>query len=123
MQYQVFVQPHPEQCFVASIIGMPQVSVAGVTEAEAISNVKAALESQLATGRVVTINVGGVDGIEMGVLSDGNPFLTQQGLAKICGVSDQMSYAGLFSDDPTFDDWMEKLAVIRQNANQIDDVT
>ncbi|MBD2019353.1 hypothetical protein H6F43_04040 [Leptolyngbya sp. FACHB-36] len=28
-----------------------------------------------------------VDGIEMGVLDDGTPFLTERGLAKVCGVS------------------------------------
>ncbi|WP_159109556.1 hypothetical protein [Bradyrhizobium sp. USDA 3458] len=27
-----------------------------------------------------------IQGIEMGVLSDGTPFLTQRGLARLCGV-------------------------------------
>ncbi len=33
----------------------------------------------------------------------------------------QMKYAGIFSDDSTFDDWMEKLAAIRHEANAVED--
>jgi hypothetical protein len=32
-----------------------------------------------------------------------------------------MQYAGILENDPTFDDWMEKLANIRQVANQSED--
>jgi hypothetical protein len=38
-------------------MGMPSIAVDGDTEAEAITNVKIALESQLATGKIVTISV------------------------------------------------------------------
>jgi hypothetical protein len=33
----------------------------------------------------------------------------------------QMKYVGIFADDSTFDDWMEKLAAIRREANAIED--
>jgi hypothetical protein len=33
----------------------------------------------------------------------------------------QMKYAGIFSDDSTFDDWMEKMAAIRREANAVED--
>jgi hypothetical protein len=33
----------------------------------------------------------------------------------------QRKYVGIFSDDSTFDDWMEKLAAIRREANAIED--
>jgi predicted RNase H-like HicB family nuclease len=46
MQYQIFVESRSAGHFVASVIGMPTVSVDGYTEVEAISNVKAALNSQ-----------------------------------------------------------------------------
>ncbi len=104
MQYQVFVQPHPDRQFVASILGMPQVSVVGNTEAEAIARVKAAWESQLATGKIVTIEVAEVS------IGNSVSFPTQNDVA------------GLFADDPTFEDWMEKLTAIRQAANQTDDL-
>jgi hypothetical protein len=32
-----------------------------------------------------------------------------------------MRYAGIFADDSTFDDFMEKLALIRQESNAIKD--
>jgi len=57
MQYQIFVQSQSEQHFVASVVGMPNLTVEGKTEEEAISNVKSALEAQLAKGKFVTIEV------------------------------------------------------------------
>jgi predicted RNase H-like HicB family nuclease len=57
MQYQVFVKSRSDRHFTASVIGMPSIAMDGDTEAEAIANVKIALESQLATGKIVTISV------------------------------------------------------------------
>lgn len=57
MQYQVLVQKPSEQHFVASIIGLSNVVADGKTEEEAIAKIKVALKSQLATAKVVTINV------------------------------------------------------------------
>lgn len=101
MQYQVFIQSQSEQSFIASVVGMPNLTVEGRTEGEAIALAKAALESQLATGKFVTIEV--------------NPIL--QPIQTV----PQMRYAGIFADDPTFDDFMEKLAVIRKQANATED--
>jgi len=101
MQYQVFVQNHSEDHFVASIVGMPNLRVEGETEAEVIAKVKTALEDQLATGKFVTITVN-----EAPELPETTP---------------PMKYAGIFADDSTFDDWMEKLAAIRQSANAVND--
>ena len=102
MQYQVCVKNQSDQRFVASVIGMPTIAVDGQTEAEAISNVKIALESQLATGKVVTIKVD-----QIAIKPESAP---------------AMKYAGVFENDLTFDDWMEKLAEIRQLANKIEDL-
>ncbi len=101
MQYQVFVQSHDEQHFVASILGMPNLTVEGATEEEAISNVKSALEAQLAKGKFVSIEVNSE---------------TQSNEAV-----PQMKYAGIFENDPTFDDFMEKLALIREESNALAD--
>jgi hypothetical protein len=46
MQYQVFVRNRSESYFVASVVGMPNLTVEGRTEEEAIANAKAALKSQ-----------------------------------------------------------------------------
>jgi predicted RNase H-like HicB family nuclease len=57
MNYQVFVCSQSEQHFVASVFGMPNLTVEGRTEFEAIAKAKAALEAQLAMGRFVEIEV------------------------------------------------------------------
>ena len=85
----------------ASVVGMPNLTVEGKTEEEAISNVKSALEAQLAKGKFVTIEV--------------NPQEQQNENIP------QMRYAGIFANDPTFDDFMEKLAVIRKESNALAD--
>lgn len=110
MQYQIFVESRSSEGettptarhFVASVIGMPTVSVDGDTEVEAIANVKAALNLQLSKGKVVTIDLD--ESQEIGI--EPRP---------------AMKYAGILEEDPTFDDWTEKLAAIRRSANQIDD--
>jgi predicted RNase H-like HicB family nuclease len=100
MKYQIFVQNQKDN-FVASVVGMPNVMVEGNTEEEAISKVKTALETQLATGKFVTIEV--------------NPQkLPPQEIT-------QMKYAGIFAHDSTFDDFMEKLAAIRKESNTMVD--
>ncbi|MEC4818880.1 MAG: type II toxin-antitoxin system HicB family antitoxin [Scytonema sp. PMC 1069.18] len=101
MQYQVFVQSQSEQHFVAYLVGMPNLIVEGKTEEEAISKVKSALEAQLVNGKFVTIEVN----------------LDEQENETI----PQMKYAGIFANDPTFDDFMEKLALIRQESNAVVD--
>ena len=98
MDYQVFIQHDSLEHFVASIIGMPNLSVESDTEEDAIAKGTVALEQQLAIGKFVTINVKNpnTDAIEA------------------------FQYGGRCAEDPTFDDWMEKLTLIRQEANAID---
>jgi predicted RNase H-like HicB family nuclease len=45
MQYQVFVQNPSEQKFLVSVMGISNLTAEGITEEEAISNVKSVLES------------------------------------------------------------------------------
>lgn len=101
MQYQVFVQSQSDDKFVASVIGMPNLTVEGRTESEAILKVKSALEAQLIKGKFVTIDVN----------LDLQPNAT----------TPQMRYAGIFANDPTFDDFLEKLTVIREESNLVTD--
>jgi hypothetical protein len=97
MQYQVLVQHQPDQSFLAAVLGVPDCSGEGQTEEEAIAKAKAALEARLAQGKVVTIEVdlrnGHVD----------NPLL---------------KHFGRLKDDPTFDDFMEKIAEYRREVDE-----
>ncbi|MGH2412894.1 MAG: type II toxin-antitoxin system HicB family antitoxin [Microcystaceae cyanobacterium] len=99
MQYQVFVQSQSDHQFIASVVGVPNCVAEGGSKEEAIANAKTILEKKLAQGELVTIEI---DSTEADSLL-------------------QMQYAGIFADDPTFDDWMEKLATIRHQANSADD--
>jgi predicted RNase H-like HicB family nuclease len=101
MQYQIFVQNNTSQNFVASVVGIP-IAAEGKTEDEAIANIQIALENQLTTGKLVTITL---------------PTKSSMNIA----TSPRMSHAGIFANDPTFDDWMEKLTMIRQEANAVDE--
>jgi predicted RNase H-like HicB family nuclease len=101
MQYQVFVQKPSDRHFVASIVGVPNVMAEGATKIEAIERAKAILEKQLADGEFVTIEVSS------------QPLFTHP--------DERMRHAGILADDPTFDDWMDKLAAIRQEANAMED--
>ena len=100
MQYQVFVQNPADRTFTASVVGLLNVITNGVTEQEAIDKLKEILEVQFTRAKFVTIDVG-----------------TPQ-------TSTASAYipAGAFKNDPTFDDWMEKMAEIRQVDNEVDRV-
>jgi hypothetical protein len=94
MQYQVLVQNQSKRHYIASVVGIPNLTVEGTTEEEAISKAKLALETQLSNSKFVTIEVNA-------------PPLTQE-------ITPQYKYAGIFASDSTFDDFTEKLALIRK---------
>lgn len=96
MQYQVFVQNQSEENFVASVVGMSNISIEGKTEEEAVLKAKSALEAQLATGKFVNIEIN---------------------LQKLQQSAPAMKYLGIFADDPSFDDLIEKLTAIRRELN------
>lgn len=109
MQYQIFVQNRTAENFVASVVGIP-IAAEGKTENEAIANIQIALENQLATGKLVTIDLPAKSSVNEAV----------QEIPTVETYS-RMKHAGIFANDPTFDDWMEKLAIIRQAANAVDE--
>jgi predicted RNase H-like HicB family nuclease len=109
MQYQIFVQNNTAQNFVASVVGIP-IAAEGKTEDEAITNIQIALKNQLETGKLVTINLPTQSSVS----------ITEREISSV-ETSSRMYHAGIFANDPTFDDWMEKLAIIRQEANAIDE--
>jgi hypothetical protein len=79
------------------VIGVPECIAEGSTEAEAVSNAKAALRSRLAQGKVVTIEME-----ESAKKLTGNPWLDS---------------AGVFKDDPTYDEFLAEIAAYRKEAD------
>ncbi len=98
MQYQVFVQHHANNGYVAAVLGLPGCLAEGKTKEEAIANAKASLQSHLAQGEVVTVEIEASAKPEIG-----NPWLDS---------------FGLFKDDPTFDDFLEKVADERRKTDE-----
>jgi predicted RNase H-like HicB family nuclease len=97
MQYQVLVESKGQNIFMASVIGVPDCFAEGSTEAEAVSKAKAALRSRLAQGKVVTIEME-----EPVKKLTGNPWLDS---------------AGVFKDDPTYDEFLAEIAAYRREVD------
>lgn len=97
MQYQIFVQSESASKFVASVVGVPNCVVEGSSKEEAITKAKTALEKKLSRGELVTVEIdaGRTD-------AEHDPWL---------------KHLGIFADDPTFDDFLEEVAVYRQQAD------
>ena len=99
MQYQIFVENQSHQHFVASVIGMPTIAVGGGSEIEAISNAKAALKSQLAKGKVVTVDFDEVRNLD----SQSTP---------------SIQYAGIFENDPDFQAIVSEITAERTSEDE-----
>jgi predicted RNase H-like HicB family nuclease len=96
MKYQIFVQSQANNCFLAAVIGMPECLAEGQTKEEAVANAKAALQSRLAQGEIVTVEV------ETPANGEANPLL---------------KHFGRLKDDPTFEDFQEKIAEYRRHQH------
>jgi hypothetical protein len=98
MQFHIFIRNLAANRFTASVLGMPETWVVeGETKAEVLDRAKVMLEERLATGEFVTIDVPSQH--------DKSPHAALLG-------------QGLFKDDPTFDDFLERMAEIRQRADR-----
>jgi predicted RNase H-like HicB family nuclease len=95
MQYQVFVQNPTDRTFMASVVGLPNLTANGITEQEAIDRLKSILDAQFKNGKLVTIDID--------VLSDRSPETSDPWIANM----------GIFQDDPTFDDFLAEVNTYR----------
>jgi predicted RNase H-like HicB family nuclease len=103
MQYQVFVKNPAESEFMASVVGLPNVTANGITEKEAIDKLKVILDAQFRHGKLVTIDID----IPSNVTEERNdPWL------------DNM---GIFRDDPTFDEFLAEVNSYRNEVDLIED--
>jgi predicted RNase H-like HicB family nuclease len=106
MQYQVFVQNPTDRTFLASVVGLPNLTANGITEQEAIDRLKSILDAQFKHGKLVTIDID--------VPSERSRILAEV----IVEPSDPwIANIGIFQDDPTFDDF---LAEVNAYRNAID---
>lgn len=108
MQYQIFVQNPTERHFTASVLRMPACVAEGHTEAEAVANAEVLLDEQLAKGKIVTVDK------PTGSSTNGN---SASKSVRRKGDFSSLPGHGIFKDDPTFDDFVEKMAEFRAKFN------
>ncbi len=99
MQYQVFVQNPTDRNFMASVVGLPNVTANGITEKEAIDRLKDILDAQFKNGKLVTIDI---DVLSEKSLEKSDPWIAN---------------AGIFKDDPTFDDFLAEMKAYRHEVD------
>jgi hypothetical protein len=103
MQYQVFIQNPAEHRFTASVLGMmPHYVAEGTTKAEALTAVQQTLEERFAAGEIVTVNWPSPNG------NGAQPHLPHPK-----GDFSTLPRYGMFKEDPTFDDFIERMAEFR----------
>jgi predicted RNase H-like HicB family nuclease len=100
MQYQVFVQNPADRTFLASVVGLPNLTANGITEKEAITKLKSILDAQFKNGKMVTIDVD---------------LPTEEFIQ----TSDSwINNIGLFQDDSTFADFLLEVNAYRDEVNR-----
>jgi predicted RNase H-like HicB family nuclease len=98
MQYQIFVQNPTEHRFTASLLGFtPTCAAEGTTKDEALAALQQAFEEQLADGEIVTVNWP----------------QPQRDVTHAALLGN-----GMFKDDPTFDDFLERMAEYREKVDR-----
>ncbi len=97
MTFQIFVQPRPEQGYVASVVGIPGCVAEGETKEEAVAKTKEALSRLLAQGEIVSVEIENVAHTQAD-----NPWL---------------KILGMFKDDPTWDDFQASIAEYRRELD------
>jgi predicted RNase H-like HicB family nuclease len=103
MQYQVFVNNPVDSTFMASVVGLPNLTANGVTEKEAIDKLKVILDAQFRNGKLVTIDID--------IPAEVTEQITDPWVANI----------GIFQDDPTFDDFLVEVNNYRNEIDSIED--
>jgi predicted RNase H-like HicB family nuclease len=99
MQYQVFVQHPADHTFMASVVGLPNVTANGVTEKEALNKLKGILNTQFKNGKMVMIDVD----LPCEESSEsGDPWIDN---------------IGIFQEDPTFDEFLLEINAYRDVSN------
>jgi predicted RNase H-like HicB family nuclease len=93
MIYRVFLQQTAEDGYKATLLAFPDCVAVGKTRDEALAKLKAALDVRLSQGEIVTVEVGTPE----------HPW--RKG-------------AGMFIDDPTYDDFMAEIEAYRREVDE-----
>jgi len=95
MTLNVLVQPDPEKGYIASILGLPDLIVEGQTKAEVLEKIRAELDRRFAKSEIVSLQYEPANGE--------HPW---------------MKFAGMWKDEPMFDDVLEEIKAYRQELDK-----
>jgi predicted RNase H-like HicB family nuclease len=92
MTYQVFIQQAADHSYRATPLMFPDCTAIGKTRDEALANLRSALSVRLSQGEIVTLEIGEPE----------HPW---------------MKGAGIFKDDPTFEDLLAEIEAYRREVD------
>ncbi|MFQ5628617.1 MAG: type II toxin-antitoxin system HicB family antitoxin [bacterium] len=95
MTLSVFIQPKSGERYLASVLGWPDFIVEAKTKEDALKKVKTEMDQKLSKGEIVRL--------EYEPANDAHPW---------------MKFAGMWKDDPTFDDFLNEIEAYRQELDK-----
>jgi predicted RNase H-like HicB family nuclease len=93
MTYQVFLQHSGDDGYSATPLSFPDCVAVGKTREEALANLRIALGARLAQGEIVSLEVEDAE-------------------------HSWLKGAGLFKDDPTYEEFLAEIEAQRQSTNE-----
>lgn len=95
MTVNVLVQPSSEKGYTAAVLGWPDLAVEAQTKEEALEKLRAELTRRLAKGEIVSLEIEPVNGE--------HPW---------------MKFAGMWKDEPMFDEVLEEIKAYREEIDK-----
>jgi hypothetical protein len=95
MTINVLVQPNPEKGYTATVLGWVDLVVEAQTKEEALEKIRAELTHRLAKGEIISLDI-----------------------APVNGEHPWMKFAGMWKDDPTFDDFLAEIKAYREELDK-----
>lgn len=139
MTYTILLETTAEQTYQATLLGWPDVQAIGKSETEVTERVKMLLQSRLAQGKLIQIELDNNVVLLKASIIDQLDGLSGEQLQQVKNYvaalshGDQpaavepepsehpwMQFAGMFADDPDWDEYLDCLAEARRELNQIE---
>jgi hypothetical protein len=95
MTVNVLVQPSSEKGYTAAVLGCPDLAVEAQTKEEALEKLRAELTRRLAKGEIISLQIEPANGE--------HPW---------------MKFAGMWKDDPMFDEVLEDIKAYRKEIDK-----
>jgi len=97
MTVNVLVQTSPEKGYAATVLGWPDLVVTAPTKEETLEKIKAELTHRLAQGEIISLDLD---------------------IEPKNGEDPWMKFAGMWENDPTFDDFLAEIKTYREELDK-----